>query len=866
MTLRTTLPTLLLLSCVAAHAADSPAPDFAKKPHAVKDGGKVLIRFAVTRETDVAVYIEDAQGKVVRHLVAGVLGKNPPPPLAPGLEQSIPWDGLADYGKPAGNGPFKARVALGLGAKYDQVLVREPQNLGTVNYIGVGPGGVLYVLYSLGNVGPSWPSQTMAAFNRDGTYQRTIMPFPNGLKPEQLGGAGVIELDGRPVPTLKSVAGRRFYPSNGFGGSRKSTLAITKQGQIVYCLPGLRLAAVDANGALPFGAFDGPYLFEKSMHTAGTQRIFATASSDGGAVYLTGLGHCSKTISAAKLDNPYPAVFRVKLPTRDKPEIIFGDMKATGSDEKRLGGLPTGTAVDGQGHLLVGDSVNKRVVVLNEKDGSFAGSFAAEGADAIAADPKTGAVYLTRNAGDRKFELVKYSGWKDAKELAALPLPMDIDRENPWMMAADFSAQPPVFWLGGNYGDRGKLLRVEDQGAKFGELKKINTDEFGALKMMDLSVERRSRTVYVESGRRVRFREDTGELSQLGIQPFHGSHQMAPAPDGSLYALSWSEPGRLRKLDADGKPKPWSEGGKPDVNVIVSMNLTPHTLGVRPSDGHAFVMEPAPGTTSNNRVNKRLVEFDLEGKRVEGDSLIWCASDSVIGPRFDAAGNIYIADQVRAKGLAAPPELGKEADYTYGSILKFSPKTSVKGGRIVWPNQDPLVKDNGLPVPKADASLPVIEALSMIQKGDGLKADAQVVGAEWMHFGLSHIDLLYCNCETSRFDVDEFGRVFYPDLCRFRVGVIDTNANQIGHFGGYGNADSMGPDSPVIDPQTGTVRPRRADDPKDLKSPFAEPEIAVAWLNAVVVTDRFAYLADMVNRRLLSAKLVYAAEEICPVP
>jgi len=47
--------------------------------------------------------------------------------------------------------------------------------------------------------------------------------------------------------------------------------------------------------------------------------------------------------------------------------------------------------------------------------------------------------------------------------------------------------------------------------------------------------------------------------------------------------------------------------------------------------------------------------------------------------------------------------------------------------------------------------------------------------------------------------MDDFGRVFYPDMLRYRVGVLATNGNVIVHFGSYGNADSMGPDSPVID-------------------------------------------------------------------
>jgi hypothetical protein len=93
----------LLAAAGLASAGEPPAaPAFAKKPTAARAGEKVRIEFALSRETDVAVYVEDAKGAIVRHLAAGVLGKNPPEPLKAGaLEQSLEWDGKDDDGKPA---------------------------------------------------------------------------------------------------------------------------------------------------------------------------------------------------------------------------------------------------------------------------------------------------------------------------------------------------------------------------------------------------------------------------------------------------------------------------------------------------------------------------------------------------------------------------------------------------------------------------------------------------------------------------------------------------------------------------------------------------------------------------------------------
>jgi hypothetical protein len=100
----------------------------------------------------------------------------------------------------------------------------------------------------------------------------------------------------------------------------------------------------------------------------------------------------------------------------------------------------------------------------------------------------------------------------------------------------------------------------------------------------------------------------------------------------------------------------------------------------------------------------------------------------------------------------------------------------------------------------------------------------------------------HCMCEGSGFDVDPFGRVFFPNLGQFRVEVVDTNNNAIMTFGKYGNEDS-GP-----------------------KSRVKTPDIPLAWPVYVAVSDRWAYIADTVNRRVVRARLAYAEEATCTVP
>jgi hypothetical protein len=99
-----------------------------------------------------------------------------------------------------------------------------------------------------------------------------------------------------------------------------------------------------------------------------------------------------------------------------------------------------------------------------------------------------------------------------------------------------------------------------------------------------------------------------------------------------------------------------------------------------------------------------------------------------------------------------------------------------------------------------------------------------------------------CLCESPRFDVDGYGRCFFPDAAGFRVGVLDTGGNLLKWFGSYGNVDSAGP-----------------------KSRVPTPEIAFHWPYSICVDDRVVYVGDRLNRRVTAVKLEYAAEETVPV-
>jgi hypothetical protein len=164
------------------------------------------------------------------------------------------------------------------------------------------------------------------------------------------------------------------------------------------------------------------------------------------------------------------------------------------------------------------------------------------------------------------------------------------------------------------------------------------------------------------------------------------------------------------------------------------------------------------------------------------------------------------------------------------------------------------------------------EPVAAVSGGAVARKPGELQGALWWRYGCSYLLDMHpghnqrCHCTACEFDIDDFGRTFYPDQGNFQVVVLDTNGNEVLKIGGYGNQDSCGPDSYVLDPKDKLLRARRPDDPKDLASPLAQPEIAIAWFVGLGVSDKYLYVADGLNRRVLRAGLSYQCEARAEVP
>ena len=100
-----------------------------------------------------------------------------------------------------------------------------------------------------------------------------------------------------------------------------------------------------------------------------------------------------------------------------------------------------------------------------------------------------------------------------------------------------------------------------------------------------------------------------------------------------------------------------------------------------------------------------------------------------------------------------------------------------------------------------------------------------------------------CACTKPRFDVDDFGRLYIPDGITFSVSLRDNAGNEIVRFGGYGNYDCQGPDSKE-----------------------AKPAIPLGWPIAVGASDRYVYVGDCLNHRVVRVDRTYAHEQTLKLP
>lgn len=863
---------LLLLFVKLSVAAEAP-PAFVKKPTATRSGSETKIAFEVDRSTDVAVVIENAEGRIVRHLSAGVLGKNPPPPLVPfTLAQSLVWDGKDDFGKAAAGGPFRVRVELGMKPEFDRFLMYNPHASGPISTVAVGPRGAVYVFHRDGTINGNMGGNKLKVYNRDGTHQKVLVPFPADIAAEKVAPLGVFQTAaGKLVPHIYNWETLSFYPDN--VGSRGRDMpeltcpAVDSKGRVYWLVQGPALVAIDADGGIPYEKFLGPRLLPdiKNLRLAEdgsrywSERPCLAMSSDDKYVYFAGLSAGAGDYKSAQ---PLSCVFRVETATRGPAEVFLGKLETAGKVQSLLT-APRGLAV-AKGLVYVADPPANRVMAFNETSREYAGEISVENPQVIGVDPLTGAVYVCAYTGTQTADLIKFSGL-GGKELYRVKLPKTGLSPNPGAhrIAVDASTRPVRIWAPQDVYAKDKLLCFDDLGDKFADRGDPRPGDLATDGLRDITVDRVRGEVYIKGRGQKTYRlsDDTGEiLAEIDPARIHPgtvlASQLVPGEDGSLLVFTWNK--GLWRLDRDGKPRNWDGLSTHVIPIEGMMNFQMRYLALRPYAplDEVYLIGTADYLTKNPKDAGKFLTLNAIGQ--DGNTkrtLIWQCLNGAI-PRLDAQGNIYIADLVKPTDRSYPqffddklPPPPKETgggdlfwySYMYGSIVKFPPT-----GGIIWHQKE---------MPKSALGDPPAELLAQPKVpfkrhfAFSPHLTGEIQGALWTRFGFapysSHMsgNTNHCMCEGSGFDVDPFGRVFYPNLGEFRIEVVDTNNNPITMFGKYSNEDPAGPSARV-----------------------ARPEVPLAWPTYVAVSDRHAYVSDTVNRRVLRIKLSAAAEASAAIP
>jgi len=831
-----------VMACILLGTVAAGEPGFAVRPKVGKAGGGVAVEFAADAPTDCAAWVLDASGRVVRHLAAGVLGKNAPPPLrADALAQKLEWDGKDDAGAPASGGPFKVRVALGLKPAFDGLVGFDPAALGSIRALATGPKGEAFVFHVFGGLHPSDGSLACSVLDREGKYLRTILPYPANLPAEKLKGIRRVQLrDGRLVPFLYQAETRSFVP--GAGDLPAQRAVATAGGRVAfvgiqewvgtalrYAQAGVaQLVVLGADGSIAGDSALGPVLSRRSSSGASL-----ALSPDQKTVYATGLR------DGDYAGKPTHAVYRFGWGDSDV-QVFAGDRKEPGAGERQFN-EPRSVATDNEGNVYVADKGNDRVVVL-KPDGSYLGALAVEKPERVEVHPATGAVYVL--GGPLVNALAKFASWRATQPAAKLALPHFKHQAYTVVMALDASAEPPVLWLASPQGQyaRFALLRVEDKGEALGEpldvRKAPGPPSAGAV--TQVSLDRATNRLHAAAGpdsRGLFFDGPTGKPVPGQLPSLGGSGNVAAwGADGSFYAYHNYPSACLSRFTAALQPLPFAKG--PRIEGLGSPRLRGRGFAVD-RHGNAYVLwqtpkeKHSPGDAEDANA---LAVYGPDGA-LKNEKLVDSEIRSINSVRVDAAGNIYLAVGVRPPDRLVPPDFegldrGKPWKYgmnsnemdwyplMYGCIVKLGPE----GGAI-------RSGIGGTPV----------------AYGYGNKTELK--GAKWLFYGASNVPSWrtkgtpdVCLCESPRFDVDPFGRSFFPDACRFRVGVLDANGNEVCWFGSYGNQDSAGPGGPM-----------------------PVPDIPFCWPHAVAVGDDFAYVADRLNRRIARVRLSYAVEATCGV-
>lgn len=373
--------------------------EFTQAPKVEKNGDIYSVSFTVKDFCDVTVVVENSEGKILKHLASGVLGKNPPKAFSPNtLDQKIVWDGKDDEGKYIDKiDDCHFRVSLGLKPVFEKKLYSTPYKRISNNapILAVDAAGV----YSFEGQGLEFLKQ----YDHAGNYVKTIYPFPANKIKDVKGLKYYTSLkDGKSYPQKLGYNQATFLTSgtskidasqNTHAGGYAATAMAVHNGHIALAYDTLNRLGTD--GSTNGMDLNGPTVgitipWGQSKRLIGpTSMAF---SPDNKYLYITGFVY--KVDFFEQIGECFHVVYKMEYGKNDAPVVFKGKRendKGIGSDNDTFC-VPTSVSVDAKGRVYVSDFGNNRIQVYQE-DGKFLKSIPVILPAKVFVDPKTQVIY-----------------------------------------------------------------------------------------------------------------------------------------------------------------------------------------------------------------------------------------------------------------------------------------------------------------------------------------------------------------------------------------------------------------------------------------------------------------------------------------
>lgn len=887
-----------------------------------EDGFNII--FETNSFCDVTIVIEDSSsGKIYRHLISGVLGSSAPEPLQKNTKsQKVFFDGKDDAGQYVKDiSGVSARVSLGLSPVFDQTFFDYPKRRHSTDRQLLDPIKEGVVVYDGGN-----GLDFIKLYSHSGDYIKTIYPFPGDKLNEIKGIKWKDKPDGSgkfPVKTnflqtsfletgsLFAMAGKlpTNYNWSHFGMYGKSATFLASSNKMVAFGMGY-MARLGLDGTSDGTNFMGPAVGYKIKNKDGemlVQPSSAAFSPDGKKIYFTGYHYCNYGKASADIITSvdwvsHHHVYEMNIESDEPPNIFLGEPDTLGDDESHFN-MPIHIYVDDENRVFVCDYLNNRVQVFN-KDKKLLKTINIKYPAFITVLPKSkDVIVITHLIPNKVFNLkpppitpILYYNLGNFEKMA-VGKPIELPKEYTQVAGGytyggsgfgygfcvtDISGDSKI-WI--SHEKPVENVNTRKRGFDSSNIKiwKLSDKKFELLRDFEEEIEKDLPFTKPIHYSRVRLQVNpvTGDLyttktihgfvgksfdELYKINTKSGKISMVKLPfDAEDFCFDNNGFIYLKSLDVIGryhsetfKEVPWDYGIEIKTSTssssdrvigdIVSGLKVPtietwHQGGIyvnvkgsilvsgpysKSNDAYEqFVPTVYPGRPGFSKINNLLFIFDKYGKLVKSDVVPGLKDNYGVG--LDQYNNMYLMN-----GSTRVIDGKKFPNDWTGTVMKFP----FSGGKLISKGETPI-------------PLPVESEPKRQYDVEGL----WVEDASWFFGGVGFMGKnsskglasgTGCACWNSRMAFDYLNRTFAPELERYSVAILDSNGNLITRVGRYGNRDSMGP--------------------KSLK-PVGGDEITMihgAYLSTL--TDKFLYIADIGNDRIISVKLKYAIDEIINFP